>query len=220
MNLQIGVDNLSAQKISKDIIELAYQYESVDEFYKRELLRIKDSLFFVNPQDQYHIIRVTPIFFVEALTLFRILNHLQATEGTFSIETYMHPQILTVSGQKLANGHSADAVESALKEICSVVRKYRKGKGAVEITSDSDMLRKTFGTEAPLLQFNALSSVTDKNVQEGYTHLFAGCMQAIRNQSAHENLVISREDAVRKLMLASDLMYKLQEALSLCVDEK
>ena len=39
--------------------------------------------------------------------------------------------------------------------------------------------------------------------------MFSGAMSAIRNPKAHENMVISRDDAVRKLIFASMPMYKL-----------
>ena len=39
--------------------------------------------------------------------------------------------------------------------------------------------------------------------------MFTGAMSAIRNPKAHENMTISKDDAVRKLMFASMLMYKL-----------
>ena len=44
--------------------------------------------------------------------------------------------------------------------------------------------------------------------------IFAGAMQGIRNPKAHENLSISREDAVKRLVLASLLMDKIDEAIS------
>lgn len=49
-------------------------------------------------------------------------------------------------------------------------------------------------------------------VQQGYMMMFSGAMSALRNPKAYENLVISRDDAIRKLIFASILMYKLDSA--------
>ena len=44
--------------------------------------------------------------------------------------------------------------------------------------------------------------------------IFAGVMKGIRNPNAHENLQKSRDDTVRELMVASLLMYKVDDAVS------
>ncbi len=57
-----------------------------------------------------------------------------------------------------------------------------------------------------------LDTQTNKDTQRGYMMMFSGAMSAIRNPKAHEDMMISKEDAVRKLMFASMLMYKLDAA--------
>ena len=54
---------------------------------------------------------------------------------------------------------------------------------------------------------------------EGYMLMFSGVMSAIRNSKAHENMVISRDDAVWKLIFASMLMYKL-DASHFAIEQK
>lgn len=74
-------------------------------------------------------------------------------------------------------------------------------------------MRKAFSSSDPLLIFEGIDTGSGKNVQEGYMQIFAGAMQGIRNPKAHENMYISREDAVKRLVLASLLMDKIDEAL-------
>lgn len=50
---------------------------------------------------------------------------------------------------------------------------------------------------------------SEYDIQEGYMHMFAGAMQGMRNPKAHENDIIDKADALRKLAVASMLMYKL-----------
>ena len=66
-----------------------------------------------------------------------------------------------------------------------------------------------FSANNPVLKFEPSSSYSDFDIQEGYMHMFAGAMQGIRNPKAHENDIIDRNDAIRKLAFASMLMYKL-----------
>lgn len=43
--------------------------------------------------------------------------------------------------------------------------------------------------------------------------MLAGAMSALRNPKAHANITIDREDAMRRLIFASMLMYKIDEAV-------
>ena len=43
--------------------------------------------------------------------------------------------------------------------------------------------------------------------------IFAGAMQGIRNPKAHENLYIQKDAAIKRLILASLLMDKVDEAV-------
>ncbi len=127
---------------------------------------------------------------------------------------YIHPEILNVSKQKFIDGHNADAVESAFKEINTRVKQLHKTicPNQPEVDGTSGMY-KVFSGNNPILQFEDILTESGKNVQDGYAHIFAGSIQAIRNPKAHANITITKENALRKLMIASDLMYKIDEAL-------
>ena len=43
--------------------------------------------------------------------------------------------------------------------------------------------------------------------------MLAGAMSALRNPKAHANIPIEQEDAMRRLIFASMLMYKIDEAV-------
>ena len=119
----------------------------------------------------------------------------------------MHPEIIRVAQQRFNAGFYADAVEAALKEInlqvktkCKDRHQNKDGKGLMTIA---------FSANNPVLKFEPSSSYSDFDIQDGYMHMFAGAMQGIRNPKAHENDVIDKADALRKLAFASMLMYKL-----------
>ena len=54
---------------------------------------------------------------------------------------------------------------------------------------------------------------TGSNIQKGYMQMLAGAMSALRNTKAHANITITKDDAMRRLMFASMLMYKIDEAI-------
>lgn len=130
-------------------------------------------------------------------------------EGFWS---YIHPLIYQVSEERFHGGFYADAVEAALKEVNSRIKKlYKKYRG--EEKDGQDLMHKAFTASNPLLIFEGMDTESGRNVQEGYMQIFAGAMQGIRNPKAHENMSISREDAVKRLVLASLLMDKIDEAI-------
>ncbi len=119
----------------------------------------------------------------------------------------MHPEIIRIAQQRFENGFYADAVEAAFKEInlqvktkCKDRHQNKDGKGLMTIA---------FSANNPVLKFEPSSTFSEYDIQEGYMHMFAGAMQGIRNPKAHENDVIDKADALRKLAFASMLMYKL-----------
>lgn len=152
------------------------------------------------------------------------LDMLDATIGVLQIEgdrdsvdarqsdvwRIIHPKILKVSKSRIESGFYADAVVSAFKEINVKVRELYKQKSGQDKDGSSLMLS-AFATNNgnSILKFKSSSEFSDSDIQEGYMHMFAGAMKAIRNPKSHENETISKEDALRKLAFASMLMYKL-----------
>ena len=129
----------------------------------------------------------------------------------------IHPLLVSVCKKKFLDGHYADSVESAFKEIETRLKKlYKKYKS--EELFGQDLMRAVFNLENKknkrLLTFENLGTESGKNVQEGYMHIFAGAMQAIRNPKAHENICITKEQALDRLIFASMLMKKIDDAIS------
>ena len=126
-----------------------------------------------------------------------------------SWERYIHPEIYRVAEPRMVSGQYADAVESAFKELNNAV----KNKVRLKLDRERDgrsLMQQVFSAEDPILMVEAnLDTQTNKDTQQGYMMMFSGAMSAIRNPKAHENMTISKDDAVRKLAFASMLMYKL-----------
>ena len=73
-------------------------------------------------------------------------------------------------------------------------------------------MNKLFSPNNPVLVFEDNSTDSGKNVQQGYMQIFSGSIVGIRNPKAHENQILNKESAYKRIMLASLLMDKIDEA--------
>ncbi|MCR3906960.1 MAG: TIGR02391 family protein [Tenericutes bacterium] len=141
------------------------------------------------------------------------LNPEEVFNYSVSIASTIHPKIKDVSLRKIGNEHYADAVESAFKEINSRLKKIYNHQKDIE-KDGRDLMAQIFSDSNPVLKlYNDIDSFNGKNEQEGYRFIFMGSMVAIRNPKAHENQTISKEDAFDRLIFASLLMKKINQAL-------
>jgi uncharacterized protein (TIGR02391 family) len=124
----------------------------------------------------------------------------------------IHPQINSVAKSRFDNSHYADAVEAAFKEINVRVKKIYKERTNTEKDGASLMLS-AFSVQNPIIKLGNITTETGKNIQQGYMEMFAGAMKGIRNPQAHNNMQISKSDAIRKLHFASMLMYELDNEI-------
>ncbi len=127
----------------------------------------------------------------------------------------IHPRIKSVIEQSYLTNQYATAIENAFKEIDHrLIRMYKKHKGIDD--NGVSLTRSIFSPskdEKRLLTFESLDTISGKNVQEGYMQIFAGAMQGIRNPKAHENMCSTKESARDRIVLASLLMKKIDEAV-------
>lgn len=114
-------------------------------------------------------------------------------------------RIISVSKQKFEDGHYADAVESAYKQINKVVKAEYKRKTSIELDGDS-LMRKAFTINNPVIVLADQSTENGKNIQQGYMDIFAGAMKGIRNPKAHDILDVDPNEAWEMITLASHLM--------------
>lgn len=125
---------------------------------------------------------------------------------------YMHQRIIYVSMTKYFDGHYADAVESAFKEINYRCKKMYLEKTGVE-EDGSSLMQKLFSNNKPLYEFENTKKISGRDVQIGYMNIFSGSMTAIRNPKAHENQSLDKRSAFKRLILASLLMDKIDDAI-------
>jgi len=124
---------------------------------------------------------------------------------------FIHKDIVRVSKQRYLDGHYADAVESAFKEINQRVKQMVKGQTGKEYDGSSLMF-KAFPVENPIIILADLSTKSGQDTQNGLMHLFVGGILAGRNPKAHENIIIDESNAINFIFLANILMTELDNA--------
>lgn len=129
-----------------------------------------------------------------------------------SIWDNIHPQINSVAKGRFDNGHYADSVEAAFKEVNSRVKSIYRNRTSVE-KDGAKLMQAAFSVQNPIIKLGDITTETGTNVQQGYMEMFVGAMIGIRNPKAHCNQTISKSDAIRKLHFASMLMFKLDNEL-------
>lgn len=154
---------------------------------------------------------INPYSFGEVIATITYLNG-YGNNNSSSIWDNMHPQIISVAKGRFNDGHYADAVEAAFKEINTRVKKIYRDRTSVE-KDGSKLMQAAFSIQNPIIRLGDTSTETGTNIQQGYMEMFVGAMIGIRNPQAHNNLLISKNKAIRKLHFASMLMYMIDDEL-------
>ena len=150
----------------------------------------------------------------DANVIIKYLLSLQSrmAEDLAGLKALIHPAILNIAESRMESGHYADAVESAFKAINNAVKEKVRSRLDRELDGQK-LMQRAFAPDNPILLVEGnLDTQTNRDTQSGYMMMLAGAISAIRNPKAHENMCIGKEDAIRKLIFASMLMYKLDAA--------
>lgn len=126
--------------------------------------------------------------------------------------TLIHPQIMEVSKKRMNDGYYADAVEAACKTVNARVRDIVLDQTGEELDG-AKLMQRAFSINNPIIRIASPASISGKDTQQGYMSIFAGVMTGIRNPKAHDNESITKEDALRKLILISLLMFKIDSRI-------
>ncbi|GAA0709373.1 TIGR02391 family protein [Dokdonella soli] len=120
----------------------------------------------------------------------------------------IHTRIEGTSKKLFDDGHYASATFEAYKFIDKEV-------SALAGISDSGvkLMMKAFSEQSPLIKLTDLSTISEKDEQEGYKFIFSGSVMAIRNPRGHEyGVVDSPTECLDHLSLASLLLRRLERA--------
>ena len=126
----------------------------------------------------------------------------------YDVWALIHPSISEVSKKRMKDGYYADAVEAACKALNARVRDIVIDQTGEELDG-AKLMQKAFSPSNPIIRIASPAAKSGQDTQQGYMNIFSGVMTGIRNPKAHDNETITIEDAYRKLILISILMYKI-----------
>ncbi len=155
---------------------------------------------------------INPYFFGQVLATMSYLNEMVSRNESTSIWDTMHPRIMSVSQKLFEDGHYANAVEDAFKEVNIRVKNIYKERTSIE-KDGSKLMQSAFSVANPIIKISELDTQTGKDIQQGNMELFVGAILCGRNPKAHEIQMMQKEDAIRELNFASMLMFRIDNEL-------
>lgn len=192
-------------KFHTELLDFVYanHFETTDEWK-----RISENLVYTS--SQYMVKQEADIILVQLELLRRKMLERKYLPGW----EFIHPEIIRVSQKLYMDGHFANAACDAFIEINDRIKKiFAMLRPGIQIPDGVAAVQTVFSLNSPILEICDLANESGKNIQKGYMEMMAGAMSALRNPKAHENISITAEDAMRRLIFASMLMYKIDEAL-------
>ncbi|ADU22990.1 TIGR02391 family protein [Ruminococcus albus] len=194
--------------IKNDLSKISYDIAIEYPHFSSELFRLKDMLFIYNGC-------LNSSVFGQIIAILKSLNY-DIDNQKKDIWSMIHSRIIKSSKQLYLDGHYANAAEDAFIEINDRVKNlYTIVKpGDSNVPDGYDAMNKVF-SDNPLIEICDRSTETGKNIHNGTRFMLAGAMSALRNPKAHTNtIVVTKEECMRRLMFASMLMYKIDEAVN------
>ena len=90
---------------------------------------------------------------------------------------------------------------------------YANARPNTPISDDAAAMTRVYSSNNPIVEFCDRHTESGQNTQLGFIKMAEDAMNALRNPVAHENLNMSQDDAMRQLMFASMIMYKIDEGV-------
>ena len=150
---------------------------------------------------------VNPAAFGELVV---IVRHIEAEPVAVQFWSDIHPRIVNVSRELYADGHCSTAAEKAIKEVESRLReKFLELKPGAAVPSKIGDVIGALMSENGAFKFCDTTTTSGRDYRRGIHSLFEGIMAAYRNPAAHANLQYEKREAMEQIMLASQLMYVL-----------
>lgn len=212
--LKMPVSTTDVTNIREGLLIIAKDIEREQPVLSNQLMKIKNGLFREVPVNWNIIhIYINPFVFGQGIEVLDILlaQNFSRQDDWWQL---IHPEITRASKKLFLDGSYANAACDAYIEINDRVKRLFQVIKPGEKVPDGDAAMKTvFSANTPLIEFCDRSTDSGANTQKGFMEMLAGAMSALRNPKAHANIPIDRNDAMRRLIFASMLMYKIDEAV-------
>ena len=127
----------------------------------------------------------------------------------------IHPRIIKSSKDLFLDGHWTNAATDAFVEINTRVKNiFKIVSPNANVPDGTKAMTTVFSINNPLVKIGDLNDQTCHDKQVGLMNMLQGAISALRNPKCHDNEeIITKEEAMRRLMFASTLMYLIDEAV-------
>ncbi len=208
----VPFDGVTVAKIRENIYIIANKIDREDKQLSAQLRAAKDNLFWTDNVGRTFMNSLyigAIIFGLEYL----INKQENATNDSWAL---LHPSIIKASKKLYLEGHWANVVVDAFIEINERLKNIFKQLRPNEPVPDgANLMNTVFSVKTPILKLCDLSSQTGEDKQKGLMLMAAGAISALRNPKSHANSeTVTSEEAMRRLMFASMLMYQIDEAVA------
>lgn len=128
----------------------------------------------------------------------------------------IHPIIQQAAKDLFDEGYYSEAAFKASKHIVKLVKeRYEEEKGEPPKDDGTPLMSSAFSfnlkeNRYPIIQLTPLRTQVERDIQEGFMHLFMGFNQAVRNPGAHSTEPLTREECIHFLFVASLLAGQLK----------
>ncbi|MDE6785123.1 MAG: TIGR02391 family protein, partial [Ruminococcus sp.] len=201
-------------KINETISLIAKANELTYPNISENLMNEKEKLFVY---DNFGIAHPNPVVLGKILAYVDLLidseNNKQSNEWSC-----IHPLIVQSSQKLYVDGNYAEAAVNAFIEINARVKRLYKivRPNETTIPDGVEAMNKVFSEKNTIIEICDRTTETGNNIHNGTRFMLSGAMSALRNPKSHSNderATVTKEEAMRRLMLASLLMYKIDDAV-------
>lgn len=202
--------------IREGIASVAQQISEINPPISSHLIDLKKGLF---TEDLYQCFYIIPVVYGQTLeTVEFVRGQIFAANQADDrgLCHLLHPDIQRVSEKLYRDGSYAEAACNAFIEINARVKKLYQML-CPDDTNPPDgqaLMNKVFADKEPVIETADRSTQTGRDIHTGTRFLFAGAMAALRNPKSHENNTIGKDDAMRRLIFASMLMFRIDEIVA------
>ena len=199
--------------VREGITGVAQQISDISPAISSHLIELRNALF-MEPTYQ--------CYFINPIVCGRVIEAISVVQGQIfnayklncdNLCHLLHPDIQRVSGKLFKDGSYAEAACNAFIEVNYRLKgiyceKYPDSK---DVPDGQALMNKIFADNNPMFKVGDLETQTGKDIQAGTRFIFAGAMAALRNPKSHQNIAIGKNDAMRRLIFASMLMFQIDE---------
>ncbi len=212
------VPSMVISNIREGILLISKDIELEQPLFSKRLVEHKNSLFTEFPAGFNTVTYINPVIVGQTIELLGVVRELCIDRETKTNNwcPMIHPAIKRVSEKLYKDGNYANAACDAFIEINDRVKKLfvLRKPNITNVPDGQDLMNKAFSDNDPVIEACDRSTDTGENIHKGLRFMLAGAMAALRNPKAHANIQIGREEAMRRLIFASLLMQKIDEAVS------